>query len=302
MRIHVGTFDEDTAEKVAEDLRKAGIKVELRHFIDLDMEGSYYIEGKLSELKEKFGEIFSGGLKKIEEHFSKARKIFQDGMKTKEFEEKFLDEIMPERKKFDEIRKIMKEKIKEQGKKKIEDIFDEIAKEVGKERMDEYMHHFVDEMHYMNFFHSLLEKNGIKYEGDVMRGEIAEDPFIKLYVEASDEEAEKYKLEYEYRAFVNKKADVYASLIDIIFEVRRLEELVNKKRGYAHLLFMADLMMRFLDSIEGKKDIDAFIEDMRGIEEEDGKIFVSRGAINEILKALEKAELIKVKKGKIIRK
>jgi len=302
MRVYVGTFDEEKAEQVAEDLRKAGIKVELRHAIDLNTEGSYYIEGKLSELKKKFGDKFKE-IEEVEKHFAKAREFFHEGIKTKEFEEKFLNAVMPERKKFEEIRKFLREKAK--GLKSVQDaakVFDEVAEKFGRENTEEYMLQFIDEMHYMNFFHSLLERNGIEYKGDVMKGQIADDPFVKVYVEAKDEEADE-EVRYEYRVFVRKSVDVYASMIDLLFEAKRLEEIVNNKKGrYAHLLFAADLMARFLDRIEGKRDLDAFMDEMEEIKEENGTIFVSRAAMNEILEALEKAELIKIKKGKIVRR
>ncbi|HHF56240.1 MAG TPA: hypothetical protein ENL42_04925 [Thermoplasmatales archaeon] len=302
MRVYVGTFDEEEAEEVADDLRKAGIKVELRHAIDLDVEGSYYVEGKLSELKKKFGDKFKE-IEEVEEHFAKAREFFHEGIKTREFEEKFLDAVMPERKKFEEIRKFLREKTK--GLKSVRDaakVFDEAAEKFGRENTEEYMLQFIDEIHYMNFIHSLLERNGIEYKGDVMKGQIADDPLVKVYVEAKGEEADEEGVRYEYVVFVRKTVDVYASMIDLLFEVKRLEEIVNKKGRYAHLLFAADLMARFLDGIEGKKDLEAFMDEMGEIKDEDGTIFVSRAAMNEIFEALEKADLIKIKKGKIVRR
>ena len=56
MRIYVGSFDDEEAEKITEDLRKAGIKTELRHALNIDMKDSYYIKGKINELKEKYAE------------------------------------------------------------------------------------------------------------------------------------------------------------------------------------------------------------------------------------------------------
>ena len=92
----------------------------------------------------------------------KAREVMEDGMDKKDFEEKFLDLVMPERKEYAELRKTINERIKnadivESGK-----IYDEIAKEIGKEKLEKYLNQFFREMEFIAYFHFLLEKNGIR--------------------------------------------------------------------------------------------------------------------------------------------
>ncbi|RLF47672.1 MAG: hypothetical protein DRN29_01900 [Thermoplasmata archaeon] len=304
MRVYIGTFGEGEAEVVAEDLRKAGIRTELKHSLNIEGEGSYSVQGKISELKEKYKEDrIAEEIKKMEEYMKKAREVMEDGMDKKDFEEKFLDLVMPERKEYAELRKTINERIKnadivESGK-----IYDEIAKEIGKEKLEKYLNQFFREMEFMAYFHFLLEKNGIRYKDGKMYGEVSEDPFIKIYIHGvSDEEADKLDLRYELKALVDKRVDVYANLIDIVYETGRLEKLIKEKPEYSKLLFMADIVTMTLSKVEGKMDLNEYIDSIKILKQNGNEISLTRPAINEILKTLEKAELIKVKKGKIMPK
>jgi hypothetical protein len=302
MRIYIGTFGEEEAEIVAEDLRKAGIRIELKHSLNIEGEGSYSIQGKISELKEKYKESrIAEEIGKMEEYMEKAREVMEDGIDKKDFEEKFLDLVMPERKEYAELRKTINERIKnadiiESGK-----IYDEIAKEIGKEKLEGYLNQFFREMEFVAYFHFLLEKNGIKYEDGKMYGKIPDDPFIKIYIHGvSNEEANKLGLQYELKALVNKRVDIYANLIDVIYETGRLEKLVREKPEYSKLLFMADIVTMMLNKIEGKMDLNEYMDGVRILKQNGDEISLTKPAINEILKMLEKAEIIKIKKGKIM--
>ncbi len=297
MRVYIGTFNEERADAVAEDLRKTGIRTELRHSLDVDIKSYYFLQGKLSELKEKYKEgKIAETIKEVSEHIEKAKSVLKDGIEVKEFEEKFLDLVMPERKKYEELKNLLKEKFDKKEK------FDEIVKEIGIEKIDEFFQHFLDEAQFMGYFHSLLEKNGIKYENEKMYGSLPADPFVKFYIDVSSREAEELGLEYEFEAFINKNVDVYANLVDVLYETKKIEKLCERKPEFADLLFMADIMASIVDKIKGKMDIDELIEEIGTIKEEEGEIHLTKEAINEILKALEKAEVIKIKKGKVMRK
>ena len=295
MRLYFGTFDEKEANEITEQLRKAGIRTELRHSIDIDMRGYYYLEGKLDELKEKYKDEAKEAIEEFEKYFEKAKEVLRDGIDVKQFEEKFLDLVMPEREKYKE----MKERIKEIERNKI---YDELVKEFGIEKVEEFIYQLIEEMEFMNFFHSLLEKNGIKYENDKMYGEIPLNPYVKIYFDISKREAEKIGLKYEFDALIDKKVDLYVNLIDIIYETSRLEKLVNEKPGFIPLLFASDVVAMIVDKIKGKIDLDELLEKVRYFKKNGDEIRLTKDAINEILKTLEKAEIIKIKKGKVMLK
>ncbi|KAA0001309.1 MAG: hypothetical protein FE048_05685 [Thermoplasmata archaeon] len=297
MRIYIGSFDDDEAEKVVEDLRKAGIKTELRHALNIDMKGSYYIQGRINELREKYKDKkVINMINKWENYVNKAREILRDGIDAKEFEEKFLDEVFPERKEDEKYKKVIKEMIVgEEDEKKI----DKIIEEIGRDKFDEIVDEIFDELQLISRLHSILKENGIRYENGKMYGNLHENPFVKIYVEATDEEE---GLDYEYRVIIGKSVDVYANLVDIMYETKSLEKLSQENPLYSRLLFAADAMAMMLDKIEGKIDIDEFIEKIKILKQNGNEIRITKPAINEILKALEKAEIVKIKKGKIIPK
>ena len=297
MRIYVGTFNEERANVVVEDLKNAGVRTELRHALDVDIKSYYFAQGKLSELRDKHkkGKI-AKVLEEVSEHMEKAKSVLEDGIGIRDFEEKFLDLIMPERKKYEEIKKSLKETV-ERGEE-----FDKIVEEIGIDKINEFFNQIMEEADFMRYFHSVLEKNGIKYENEKMYGSLPADPFVKFYIDVSSREAEELGLEYEFEAFINKNVDVYANLVDVLYETKKLEKLCEKKPEFADLLFMADIMATMINKIKGKMDIDELIEEIKTIKEKEGEIHLTKEAINEILKALEKAEVIKIKKGKVMRK
>ncbi len=294
MRLYLGSFDEDEVNEVVEDLRKAGVRSELRHALDIEMEKKYYIEGKISELKEKYKERkeVMKIIEEMENHFEKARQIMKDGIETKEFEENFLNLIMPERKEFEEMKKEME---KEED---MDKVYDELSKKFGKEKTNEFLDEIMHEFKFMSFFHSLLEKNGIEYREGKMYGEIAEDPYIKTYLEGDVPK----DLPHEMKVFIYKNVDVYANLIDVIYETERIEKLAEEKKEYTPLLFAATIVAKIMDKIQNKMEVEELIEKSTHFKENGDEIILSKDAVKEIIKMLEKAEVIRVKKGKIILK
>ena len=293
MRLFIGSFAENVADRVIEDLRKGGVRAELRHSLYINSMVRYYIEGKIKELKEKYkeGEICEL-IKKWENYLQKVKEIYVDGMDEKEFRKKFLEVAMPESKKYDEIRELIEKDV---------DI-EEIEEKFGKEKLDEFGKHFMEELNLVNQLHTILELNGIKYEKGKMRGKLPDEFTLKIYLDIEDEEAKEYNAKTEMKIFVDKKIDVYANLIDTIYEIRKIERLCQEKREYTPLLLIADIIWMVKDKIENKIDLEKFKSKALHMEEGNKEIIINENALLEILKTMEKAELIKIKKGKIVLK
>ena len=102
-------------------------------------------------------------LNEVENYLEKARQVIEEGIDAKEFEEKFLNEVMPERKDFEDIRKEIVKGTK----------YEEIVEKFGKEKTEEYLDHFMYELKFMSMIHSLLEKNGVEYKDGKMYGKIS---------------------------------------------------------------------------------------------------------------------------------
>ncbi|MCD6473550.1 MAG: hypothetical protein J7K47_01390 [Thermoplasmata archaeon] len=289
MRLFVGSFDEEEVNEIVEDLRKAGVRSDLRHALDIAIEEKHYIEGKMSELKEKYKEKKNviEILNEVENYLEKARQVIEEGIDAKEFEEKFLNEVMPERKDFEDIRKEIVKGTK----------YEEIVEKFGKEKTEEYLDHFMYELKFMSMIHSLLEKNGVEYKDGKMYGKISEDPYIKVYVEGETED-----LPHEMKIYITKNVDVYANLLDVLYEVDRVEKLVKEKNEYMPLLMISTIIAKIIDGIKNKMDLKELINASRYFKQNGDEIFLTEDAINEIIKTLEKGEIIRIKKGRVILK
>ncbi len=302
MRLYIGSYDESDVDAIMQDLRKAGVRVDLKPSLDTRHRVSYFIEGKLNDLKEKYkDDLTSKLLKELEDDFEKVKTIMKDGIDIRDFEEKFLDLKYPERKKYENIKKIMREKFFEVD--KIDKgIHEEIIEKIGEEEFHEYLDQFYNEMNFMTFFHHILEENGIKYddENEKMYGSLHENPHVKIYIDVDPEEAEEIGLEREFEALIDKNVDVYVNLIDVIHEIDKVEKLCKDKPEYSDLLFIASIIDSIASRIKGKKDIDELIEEISSISRENENIHLTSSAIKDILKTMEKAEIIKIKNGKVM--
>ena len=299
MRVYIGTFDEEDVEDVLKDMRGAKIKTELRPFLDVHLEGRYFMEGRLSELKEKYGDSeLKEVVAKWEEYIKKAKEVMKDGIEEKEFEENFLDMVFSEeeRRVKKKIDNILKEGEDVETRMKL---LNDAIKEMGKEKMDEFVNQFMRELQLMNGVHEILSLNGIKYENEKMYGEIPEDPMLRINVEIGEKMAEKLNLEFTFDVYVDKGVSIYGNLMDIIYENKRLKELADEMPEYIELVILSDIMGMMMEKIEGKMDVERFIEEVREMEEDGHHIRLTHAAIEEIIKTLEKMEFIKIKKGKI---
>jgi len=289
MRVYIGTFGENEANEIADELRKAGIRSELRHSLDATFYGTRYLEGKLKELKEKYkdDEKASDIIGEIEEYWNALQEIYRDGISVEEFENKIFDKILPESKEYEDIKKEM-EKTKS---------VDELIKKFGEERVKNFADYLEKEMNAHAIIIFLLSSNGIKQENSILTGELPHDAYIKMEIK---EEIE--SLPEKRRIVVEKNVDVYANIIDVIYKFEKIEKLIKEKEEFAPLLFIMDAIMHVMDLIENKMDVDKLKKKAKFIEDKEGYIIMEDDAIDEVLKTLEKAEIIRIKKGKIIMK
>ena len=298
MRIYIGSYSEDDADKVARDLRAAGVNCEIRPALDADYHAYPFVEGKLNELKTRYADgVIVDLLEEAEDNFDVARALLKDGMWTKDFEKKFLDIQFPGRKRFHRINRAIQEMSTEYFTgEKLEKHVSEIASD---KELKEFFSHVASEMSFMMYFHEILGKNGVRYEDDKMYGSIPEDPQVKIYLaEDTIDAVEEEDLKEEFEVFVDKNVDVYANLVDVIYEFERVGKLCKEKPEYSELLIMLDLIDHIAKRITGKRDIDELTAEIAELSEENRQIHLSPSAIKELLKTMEKAEIIKIKKGK----
>ena len=305
MRLYIGSYNEEEIDIVLKDLREAGVKVEARPSLEFQHNFRYFIEGKLKDLKEKYRDgIASEILQEAENDFDIARSVMKDGIDVRDFEEQFLDSRYPERKKYDNIKKILEEEFTDGDIAIDENIYEKLIEKIDEEELQDYLKQFYNEMTFMINFHHVLEDNGVRYddESGKMYGSVDENPHLKIYIDAHPEDVEEEGLEEEFESFVDKVIDVYVNLIDVIYNIDKVEKLCEKKPEYSELLFMANLVGMITKRIKGKRDMDELIDEISSISEENEYIHLTPSAIEDILKTMEKAEIIKIKNGKVMRR
>ncbi|MEM1513675.1 MAG: hypothetical protein QXW78_00725 [Candidatus Thermoplasmatota archaeon] len=317
MRIYVGTFNEEEADEVVNDLKKAGIGCDIRSYLNAFLEQEYFVEGYIKDLKEKYKEGFIAKvIRDAEKNIEIAREIFKEGMDIEDFDSNFLEKAVLDRKNYEEIEKTIKEIIGLSEEKMsifsilskhLDEKKDEIVKKIGEENFKKYMFHLLEEIDILADVHLLLRNNGIEYREGKMYGKINETPFIRRYFDVDEEEAKKFDLKEEYTIEVFKDVDVYANMLDVIYEMDRVRKLCKEKPNYGKFLFILSLVDEIIGKLKGKKlGIDELIEETEEIYREDEKteenIFIEEEAIREILKVMEKAEIIKIKNEKVMLK
>jgi len=260
MKVYVGTFeDEKEAQEVVKELSRIGVRTEVKPLLDVEMEVSSYIEGRLSDLKEKCkGTSLEGVVKKWEKFFSIARDKMKEGIDMGEFNRSVLDEIMPERKLVpspeDLIGKEKLESIKEATDEEKIKLAKDVFAKMDRDIIERFTKQAEIDLYIINDLHEMLEMNGF---------------------------------------------DVYANLVDVYLEAKRVSRLCTEKPYLAKLLIVADVIGEILGKIRGKTDLEKFVESIKTVERENESIFLTDDVIHDILKTLEKEKMVKIKKGMI---
>ncbi|MBC7081103.1 MAG: hypothetical protein H5T44_02495 [Thermoplasmatales archaeon] len=315
MRVYVGTFIEDEIDEVMGDLRGAGVGCDIRNYLDATIELKYFVEGDIKELKEKYKEgIIAEAILDVEKKIEAAREIFKEGMEIEYFDNIFLEKFLPERKKYEEIKKSLNIAEMPDGlsiipwiAEQTEEKQKEIIEKLGEENFNKYILQWLKELDIIKDIHTLLINNGVEHREGKMYGKIADNLSIRRYFDVSDEEADKLGLKKEYTIEVFKNSDVYANMLDVLYEIDRVKKLCEEKPRYGKLFFMLTLVDEILGKLKGKKfGINEIVEEMMEIyrkdEEGEEEILIEEEAIKEILKVMEKAEIIKIKNEKVMPK
>lgn len=100
----LGEYYEDEARDIADYLRGAGMKVDIRTFVASQLKIFNYLEGRMSEIK---GEIDEAEYNRYARYLNVLRKILAEGVAPENFRERLQLELDPQvnekRKRFCEI-------------------------------------------------------------------------------------------------------------------------------------------------------------------------------------------------------
>lgn len=309
MRIKIGTFHDMIAGDISEQLTSSGIRPELKRHLSVDYEYVGYVEGRLSELKDRLtGTQFEDNVESWEEYVEAARDILLGGVTADEFRDAFVEHFVPEdTPSWTEIVDEAAKKILEERGVDFDDLSVEEQKEVYDEAMeesrDEVSHSFrvsLNKSMYSSIAEEVLE---LVEEDESGALKLSEDPELSLELEVDYiDEAEKLGADVRLEIAVSKMCDIYVDVMDGIREQENVEDLCANLDGANDLLAITEIVSAIYDRIEerGKVDFNQIKEELTNFAIGDkANAVLESGAPEEILRTLEKEKLVKVKRGKV---
>lgn len=283
----LGEYDEDEASKIADRLKEAGVKVDLKPSISAIMESAIYMEGRASQLRERIDDFT------VYDRFIGAIKAgLAEGVEAEKFADRYLSILDPSWKgKMAEMAQFM-----EEGSIATED------PSGSPEEMMDRATSLLEKLEALQFLDAALELNDIGLEG--ADGELGEDPLLRIIVdpESCDLEDElvssilAVRLEKIVEVKLYELTTPLAKNVDDDFAIEYPEE-------YYKICSVGMTFEMLLDPPQGASKVDAdefrelllFEEDM-----EDFTMMVDGTAVAEdIARTLKKEGVIKIKGDKI---
>ncbi|AGK60475.1 hypothetical protein Asulf_00448 [Archaeoglobus sulfaticallidus PM70-1] len=284
MKVKIGSFSKHDGNEIAEELKKMGLNVEVKRYIEVTYEELTFLEGNLSKLKE----MNLPEVSKWEEYINAAKEIIEqgieEGMMIKEFKDKFMERFLPEGGK--DISEIIKLKI-------------EAGESVDEEEIKKALDFSIKKALLSYPIEKILELVEVQNDEDKIEKRIPDDPYLSIPVmDFEGDLPEGVEVSSRIEAMVDEMVDIYTNVADILNLDERVEELDMDTA--TSLMAMYSLLVRVLEEAKEKKSIEKFISENMEMEVEDMHILVTKEAFAEILRDLEKAKLLKIKKGKVI--
>lgn len=272
----LGEYDEDEAREIADHLRDAGMKVEIRTFTVGHGVIHYLLEGRMSELK---GEMDEEEYRQYEQALGVLRKVLAEGVTEEGFRERLLQELDPQldekRRRFSEI---MAAGDQEQS-----------ASELFSDLMS------TSDAEY--FLETVMERNGIRIGEEV--GSRLDDPILRIPTEEREHRLARTSTVFTVEPLAEVCIDEFSALLsedlDEEFERRHPEE-------HLSLILLGRLISDLAEGPEGRLEMEAFAERCRLHMEHEGDLVdvdCSRAA-DELARSLEKNGIVK-RRGESIR-
>ncbi len=324
MRVYMGSFREKNVEGTIKQLRRNGVNVHKQPALQVDVDHAFYMEGTIRELEEKYaGTELASVVDEWKQYFDAARQVMEDGMKTQEFERPLLDIIMPEQEEYRELEKKFLGKVREtagvmeeNGMTSVEENMEKTVgavdqvleetvemEEMDEREMEEFIRHVDREIQTILTLYRLLEANGVEFREGRMYGAIPDDPVLKVNIEAAPDEAEEWDLDLEGYYSVTRVVDVYLDLMDSLFKGDELEQIYwtggRESKGLFEVGIAGLVAANIEDAVDGKKDVDAFVEEVKTMDLDHGRVMISEEAVRGILESLDEEGMVKLKRGNV---
>ncbi len=258
MWLKVGSYPErELAMEVASKLRDAGAKVEIKEFMDWEIEEKYILQTRIDMVEGHDAEEWK-------RYAQILRELVKENLDVETFERKFLRRAHPE--KFELVEKLKDENLMD------DEFMDavEVALELS----------FI-----MSSVYSFLRLNGVEI-GDRVFGELPENPEVVLEFDEEVEGSRKiYHLDF------TPIWEVNVDVLSVIKSGVRIEGLEGMVIDAA-----SRVLMNLLLGVEERGNVEDLSEYAVGIiESDDGEIYVdAEDAVETMLKSLEKAGIVRI--------
>jgi hypothetical protein len=277
----LGEYQEDKAREIADYLKDAGMKVDIRTFTSSGIEVFHYLEGRMSEIK---AELNEEKFNRYARFIDALKKVLGKGATPENFRENLQLELDPE---INEKRKL----------------FGEIMggcinKEEGEAKMQDSSKIFGDLLEMSNaesFIDLVLERNDIEIS-DVIDGRL-DDPVMRIFADEDDDDESKlaktttcFTIEPLAAIYIDEYSALFAEELDEEFKDEYEEE-------YSRLVLLGKLIYELTEFPSRKMDLESFADRCEFQMEKNGDILEINGnaAAEELARSLEKNDIIKVK-------
>ena len=278
----VGEYHEDVARDIANYLKEAGMKVDVRTFTSGWIDAVDYLEGRMSELK---GELDEVDFKDYGRYIDALQSVLSKGATSENFQEMFQMELDPEvNEKRQRFRDIMEGNLSEEERK------------TKMENFNEMMNDLSEISNAQSFVFEVLSRNKIELEDEVC--DRLDDPIVRIPYLPEDGDEESGFAKITTALTFNPRAAVFidefsAALADELDEEFRDEY----EDEFFEIYYLGEIISNLMKSSSGKMDAKTFYEMCAFQKEDDGNILKVNGRRvgQEIARSLEKNGIIKIK-------
>ncbi len=317
----LGECYEDDAKSIADYLRKAGIKIELKPSIDASIETGEFLQGRLSELKADIKE--KDIVENYERYINALKKVLESKPSPDDFTEKYLMGLFPSLDEKRERLRAMAESIeseedrseaKEQASPDVNKQHDEqVSQTAGSEESAEQNNEnranelkeiasdlakiFAEGDEAKAFAWSVLSLNGIEPGEDV--GDRLDDPIVAIPVDLDDYGIEHPRAKSVISVYLDKCYELYIDELSALYSERLDDEFIKRYTNEHLKITSLDFLLTDLikNHSSEKMDFQTFEDECLFVADSDNRTLrvIGHYVAEDIAKVLEKNGMIKIK-------
>jgi hypothetical protein len=277
----LGEYYEDVSRDIAEYLKDAGMKVDIKTFTTCHLEVFHFLEGRMSEIK---GELDEERFDRNTRFLNALRNVLAQGTTSENFRERLQLELDPQ---IHEKRRLFCNIM--------EGSLSQEEREAKRQDSAGLMADLLDASNAESFAEMVLERNKIKIVEEV--GRKLDDPILRIF--ANKEKDDVSKLARTTTVFtVEPRAAVYIDEFSALLSEDLNEEFKDEyAEEHTRLILLGKIISNLTEPFSGKIDIEAFSERCEFQMENNGDLLEIKGrrAAEDLARSLEKNDVIKVK-------